>query len=103
MDTFLHIGGLVAAGFDLTGEYLLTISHSGRGLFSTKTWQRLARDETLSYPVGGVAIGIGPIAGQAIPVTEMNFEIEDFSLTSPDGGLLLSCESDGITIGIKDR
>ena len=36
MKTYLHIGGLVAAGFDPSGAYLLTITHSGRGVFRLK-------------------------------------------------------------------
>jgi len=61
MTTFLLIGGLVAVGFDPTGEYLLVISHSGRGVFSIKTWTRVARDVELSYPESGIGVGIGPI------------------------------------------
>jgi len=42
------IGGLVAGGFDSAGEYLLTVSHSGRGVFSTATRERVARDTALA-------------------------------------------------------
>jgi hypothetical protein len=48
-------------GFDASGEYLLTISHSGRGVFSTRTWERVSRDPELVYPEGGFGLGIGPI------------------------------------------
>jgi hypothetical protein len=71
MDRYLVIGGVLAVGFDPTSEYLLVISHSGRGVFSTRTWERVARSTELAYPEGGVGFGIGPIGGQAIPVTEM--------------------------------
>jgi hypothetical protein len=101
MHTFLHIGGLVAVGFDPTGEYLLAISHSGRGVFSTKTWKRVARDESLAYPKKSIGIGIGPIEGQSVPVMEMPFEVGRFKLTSPDGRIILSCESDGITVDAR--
>ena len=47
---YLHVGGLVAMGFDASGNYLLTISHAGRGVFSTRTWERVARDPELAYP-----------------------------------------------------
>jgi len=102
MQTHLHIGGLVAAGFDSTGEYLLTITHSGRGLFSTKTWTRLARDASLAYPDGGKGIGIGPIDGQEVLVTEMPFDIGHMTLTSHDGKIILNCESDGISVVVAD-
>ena len=102
METFLHIGGLVAAGFDPTGAYLLAISHSGRDVFSMRTWTTIARDVELSYPVSGVGVGIGPIKDQRIAVTEMPFEIGSFNLVSPDGRFILLCESDGITVSVAD-
>jgi len=98
MSTYLHIGGLVAAGFDASGAYLLTISHSGRGVFSTRTWQRVARDAELAYPVNGIGVGIGPISGQAIPITEMDFDSGHMTLTSSDGRIVLECESSGIEV-----
>ena len=49
MKTYLHVGGLVAAGFDPSGAYLLTITHSGRGVFATQTWSRVARNTELAY------------------------------------------------------
>jgi hypothetical protein len=69
----LHVGDLVAIGIDPSGRYLLTVSHSGRGIFDTNTWQRVARDPKLSYPTEGRAVGIGPLAGQSLPVTEINY------------------------------
>jgi hypothetical protein len=96
--TYLHVGGLVAAGFDRTGKYLLTVSHSGRGLFSADTWQRVARDAALAYPKGGTAIGIGPIEGQSVPIIEMNYETEQLILNSPDGQFRLEYESGTITV-----
>lgn len=95
---YLHIGGLVAAGFDPSGAYLLTISHSGRGVFSTRTWERLARDPALAYPQNGYGVGIGPIADVAIPVTEMDYATEELKLTSPDGTIRLEYESGTVTV-----
>jgi hypothetical protein len=69
----LLIGGFVAVGLDPTGRYLLTVSHSGRGVFDTTTWQRVARNGALAYPVHGRVEGIGPLAGQAIPVKEIDY------------------------------
>ena len=102
MRTYLPIGGLVAVGFDPSGAYLLTITHSGRGVFSTRTWKRVARDTELAYPEGGVGIGIGPIAGQAIPVIEMDFNAGTMRVVSPDGRIILECESSGIAVTIVD-
>ena len=97
--SYRRIGG---SGFDSTGEHLLAISHSGRGLFSAKTWMRIARDASLAYPEGGTGIGIGPIDGQQIPVTVMPFDIGQITVTSPDGRIILNCESDGISVSVTD-
>lgn len=94
----MHIGGVVAVGFDQRGAYLLTISHSGRGVFSTHTWERVARSVELAYPVKGVGIGIGPIEEQAIPVAEMNYDTGEMRVVSPDGRFVLECESGGIQV-----
>jgi hypothetical protein len=102
MQQFLHIGGLIAAGFDPDVAYLLTISHSGRGLFSTRSWQRVARSVGLAYPIDGVGVGIGPIEGHAIAVTEMDFDTGRMSLVSPDGRIILECESDGIVVTVAE-
>lgn len=102
MKTYLPIGGLIAAGFDVSGAYLLTVTHSGRGVFSTSTWQRVARDYTLAYPDGGSSVGIGPIAGQSIPVVEMDYQKGMMRLTSPDGKIALNCESSGISVEVAE-
>ncbi len=102
MRTYLPIGGLVAVGFDPSGAYLLTITHSGRGVFSTRTWERLARDTEPAYPEVGVGIGIGPINGQAIAVTEMDFDVGAMRVVSPDGRIILECESSGIAVTVVD-
>lgn len=98
MERYLHIGGVVGVGFDPTGEYLLVITHSGRGVFSTRTWERIARSTELAYPVGGIGNGIGPIAGQAIPVNDMNYNTGEMRVVSPDGRFVLQCESSGIHV-----
>jgi hypothetical protein len=98
---YLHVGGLVAMGFDPTGEYLLTISHSGRGVFSARTWERVARDPEPAYPEGGHGVGIGPIAGVAVPVEEIDYDTERVSLISPDGRLTLKYESGMVAVSNK--
>ena len=102
MKTYLHIGGLVAAGFDPSGAYLLTITHSGRGVFSTQTWLRVARNTELAYPEAGVGVGIGPIDDQAIPVAEIDFDTGEMRLASPNGRIVLVCESSGIAVTVTD-
>jgi hypothetical protein len=94
----LLIGGLVAMGFDETGKYLLTVSHSGRGVFSTINWDRVARDATLVYPTDSKAIGIGPLESQVISVVERDERRERMELQSLDGKYRLVGESDGITV-----
>ena len=94
----LFIGGLVAAGFDPSGKYLLTVSHSGRGVFSTETWERVARDGQLAYPVAGIALGIGPIDGISIPITEKDYASEQLRFVSPDGKLKFEYESGTLKI-----
>lgn len=98
MKTYLQIGGLVAVGFDTSGRFLLTISHSGRGVYSSDSWERVARDYSLAYPENGVGIGIGPIAELPIPITEMDYEKGQMRLESPNGKISLVCESSGIEV-----
>jgi hypothetical protein len=102
MRRYLHIGGWVAVGFDASGSYLLTITHSGRGVFSTRTWERLARSTELAYPDGGVGVGIGPIDGQPIPITEMNYDTGEMRVVGPGGRFILECESSGIAVVGED-
>jgi hypothetical protein len=95
----LLVGGLVAVGFNATGEFLLTISHSGRGVFSTKTWTRVARNHDLAYPEDGIGVGIGPVDGERIVVSESYWEAADtMTVLSPDGRFELRCQSEGIKV-----
>ena len=88
--TYLHVGGLVAMGFDPGGRYVLTVSHSGRGVFDTLTWQRIARDPALAYPENGEALGIGPLAGKRIKVSELDYKSGTLHVLSPGGDHALS-------------
>jgi hypothetical protein len=101
MKRILHVGGLVAAGFDATGGYLLTVSHSGRGVFSTKTWERLARDPVVVYPKNGLSEGIGPLSGTAIPVHEKDYATEILILANSSGSITLQYEDGVIEITEK--
>jgi hypothetical protein len=86
----LHVGGVVAIGFDPTGRYMLVVSHSGRGVFDTRTWQRVARDSALAYPENGEADGIGPLAGQRLKVSEINYDDGTLQVVSPSGDVAVS-------------
>jgi hypothetical protein len=95
---YLIIGGVVAMGFDATGQFLLTVSHSGRGVFKVGSWERVTRDATIAYCNAGKCVGIGPIDGQLIDVSERDEKRDQIALHSPDGEFYLLGESEGITI-----
>lgn len=96
---YLHIGGLIAVGFDPSEQYMLAVSHNGRGVFRTESWERVARDYALAYPSDGHSIGIGPIDGAIIPVSEMCWDtVSERIITSPTGRFTLRCESSGIEL-----
>jgi len=95
---YLLIGGLVAMGFDPSGEFLLTISHTGSGVFRVGTWEKLARDSATAYPIAGKAQGIGPLDGHVIEVAERDETRDKIEISSPDGKIHLLGEADGITI-----
>lgn len=80
----LNVGGLVAMGFDATGRFLLTVSHSGRGVYSTHTWERVGRDSKIAYPESGISLGIPPVEGEPIAIQEINYETGELSLRTPD-------------------
>jgi hypothetical protein len=94
----LFVGGLVAAGFDSSGSYLLVVSHSGRGLFAVDGWTRVARDPNVVYPEHGRIAGIGPLEGHAIQVVARDEHHSIVKLQSPDGSIDLLLESDGVTV-----
>jgi hypothetical protein len=91
----LHVGGLVAMGFDLTMRYLLTVSHDGRGVFDCVTWQKVARDYELANATDGKVDGIDPLAGCSIDVVEKNYDTGRVRITDPQRCLELSYE-DGV-------
>ncbi|XZE36365.1 hypothetical protein SH501x_001931 [Pirellulaceae bacterium SH501] len=61
-------------GFSRNGVYLLVISHSGRGVYAIVDWELVARDAQLAYTENGIGIGIGPIDGESVDITEMNHD-----------------------------
>ena len=72
-------------GFDQKGEYLVVVSHSGRGVYKVADWSRVARDPKLSYPENGVVIGLGPLSGECIRVSERSENAEEITVLSPCG------------------
>lgn len=98
MSRFLMVGGLVAAGFDSTGKYLLTVSHSGRGLFRVTDWEKVARDLEIIYPENDQIKGIGPISGELVRIVQKDYETETFRLVAPDSSFTLYCTSYEIEI-----
>lgn len=96
---FLIVGGLVAVGFDPTEAFLLVVSHSGRGVFRTTGWSRIARDYELAYPKNGRVVGIGPLQGQSVAVAELDLVTDNPLITqSPSGRIKLRCTSDAIEV-----
>ncbi len=99
----IHIGGLTALGFDASEHYLLVISHSGRGVFASPTWARVARDpDNLDWNeahfAANLAPGIGPLSDQLIEVHHFDFDEGHMSIWSKSNRFELDCESSGITI-----
>ena len=88
--TTLHVGGVVAIGLDPSGSYALVVSHSGRGVFDTHSWQRVARDPEPAYPDDGEADGIGPLAGQRLKVSEINHDDGTLYVLDPNGDFVMS-------------
>ena len=97
MPIYLDVGGLVAAGLDPSGSFLLVVSHSGRGVFAAGSWERAARDPHLAYPEAGVAVDIGPIAGIPVCVAETD-DRGELCLFSPNGAFGLHYCEGTITI-----
>ncbi len=98
MAKHLLIGGLVAAGFDPTGADMLVVSNSGRGVFATSSWEKIARDSSLAYPEKGHAVGIGPIEGVCIPAKEKDYVTGVLRFSSPDGKTCFVYEDGTLTV-----
>jgi hypothetical protein len=61
------IGGLIQVGFAPQSDYLLVVSHQGRGVFDCVSRQKLARDANDAFDESELtAEGIGLLAGQKI-------------------------------------
>jgi hypothetical protein len=53
--------------------------------------------------VGGFGLGIGPIADQIIPVTEIDYDTGEMRIAGPDGRFVLECESGGIYPAVETK
>ena len=62
------------------------------------TWQCVARDLTVVYPDAGCAIGISPIAGEKIPIKELNDDTGELRFNSQGGDVSLFYESGTLTV-----
>jgi hypothetical protein len=85
----LLVGGLIAAGFDRAGRYLLLCSHAGRGLYDSFTGELTARDKRESYSIDFSQLeaeGIGECAGTPIRIAGLCGG--GLSLISPSGWTL---------------
>src|SRR5262249_27197934 len=86
------VGGLLQAGFAEDSDFLIILTHSGRGIFNCLTGEKVARDHTGGYEffnqVKLTVQGFGPLEGQIIStsglygggmlrVTEDYWEIEN--------------------------
>lgn len=85
-----HIGGVIAIGFAQSGRYALIVSHDGRGVIDTRDWRIVARDRVPAYPECGKVEGIGPIAGQSVTVSEINYDDGTLRVISPNGNVDVS-------------
>ncbi len=66
LNTFA-IGGLIQVGFAPQSDYLLVVSHQGRGVFDCISGQKLARDANDAFDESELtAEGIGLLEGQKI-------------------------------------
>jgi len=98
MQKTFWIGGMVAGGFDVSGRYLLTVSHSGRGLYETSTWEKIVRDYDEAYPENGCVLGIGPMADELIPVTEMDYDTGIIAFINADDTLRVHYSEGTMTV-----
>jgi hypothetical protein len=77
---------------------MLTVSHSGRGVIDLATRERVARNTSPVFPENGKVEGIGPILGEPIRVTEIDYVTGVLGTQSPRGDFSLTYEEGTITI-----
>jgi len=109
------VGGLTNVGFGADSDYLLVVSHNGRGVFALPSGDRVARD----YEATGrwhrdiEADGIGPLDGQVVPIfgihadlpPEIRSALEGFDLDShvtEFKGAAISPDDQTLAVGYSD-
>ena len=111
-----HVGGTTCVGFSADGVHLMSVSHSGRGVFHIASGKRVARDneDFGSWHRDVEVDGIGPLKGQVVPVfgifsdipQQILDELRDFDLTShitAFKGAALSPDNQFLAIGYSDE
>lgn len=93
--SYIAVGGLTEVGFGHDARYLLIVGHQGRGVVDCVTGTRVARDPDDSSgwfdPSVPAAEGIGPLAGQRVPVAGLA------------GGSLAQVTIDGWRVSLGDH
>lgn len=70
----LNVGGVIAMGIDQSSRYLITVSHSGRGIFELCNGKKLHRDSNITYPVNNKIEGIGLCENKIFEVVEKDYK-----------------------------
>ncbi len=105
-----HVGGVFAVGFSKSSDYLLVVSHAGRGLIDCSTGEKIARDRDEYAGIDDSNLhcrGIGPvedelilvagISGGGLPIVNRHGEtIEVVSPNWPIQDLILSQDSKSV-------
>ncbi|MCB1213919.1 MAG: hypothetical protein KDK66_00450 [Deltaproteobacteria bacterium] len=78
---YLPVGGTIAIGFTSDAQYLLVVSHDGRGLFDVNSGERAARDSNdenrNEWYRESEADGIGSVQGIPISIFGIDFPTSD--------------------------
>jgi hypothetical protein len=92
------VGGLTDVGFDLSGRYLLVVSHQGRGVFdlvagkpNARDYQEPRCDSPWIKEDGRSILGIGPLENQEVQVAGLS------------GGSLTRNTADGCRIELDEE
>ena len=112
------MGGLTEIGIDRSSQYLIAVSHGGRGIFRLVDGERVARDYTDTCgpwyrPEQGEEDGIGPCSGEIFsicglhlePTQEITAELEKLGIEYfPDEqrGVALSPDRRWVAVGYSD-
>ena len=94
------VGGLIQVGFAPQSDYLLVVSHQGRGVFDCASGQKLARDSSDAFDESELtAEGIGVLTGQKIHTAGLFGG--NLPTTTADGWTLLEQPEESARIFLK--